>query len=68
MLDFTDHPLTWLGAAAALIAALAWLGDWRRQRRAHPDAVGWVPWVGLFFLALFAALMLLALGIKEWIG
>jgi cobalamin biosynthesis protein CobD/CbiB len=66
MFDFADHPLTWFGAAAALLAALAWLGDWHRQRRKDPDAVGWVPWVGLFFAALFVALVLLALGIREW--
>jgi hypothetical protein len=65
-MDFADQPLTWLGAAATLLAALAWLGDWRRQRRKNADAVGWVPWVGLFFLAVFAALVLLALGIREW--
>jgi hypothetical protein len=66
-MDFGDHPLTWLGSVAALLAALAWSGDWRRRRRKHLDAVGWMPWTTLFFCAAFVAVVLLVLGAKEWV-
>ena len=66
-MDFADHPLTTLGAAAALVAALAWWGDHRRLRRQDPDAVGWMPWTTVFFFATFTGAVLLVLGVEEWI-
>jgi hypothetical protein len=37
----------------------------RRQRRRVVHGVGWVPWPGLMLTALFAAAMLVALGLRS---
>ena len=66
-MDFGDHPLTLLGVSAALIATLAWWGDWRRRHRHEVDAVGWMPWTSVFFCAAFLAVVLGVLGAKEWL-
>jgi hypothetical protein len=51
-----------LGLAATLLAALAWWGDRRRLRRENLDAVGWVPWTPVFFVALLVAIVALGPG------
>jgi hypothetical protein len=56
------------GLAAVALAAIAWFADHRRLRRRDPDAVGFMPWTTLFFWACLLALLLLALGVKEWLG
>ena len=53
-----------IGIAAALIAALAWWGDRRRIRRRNLDAVGWMPWTPVFFVALMVAVIGLGLAAK----
>ena len=57
-----------LGAAALACAVIAWLGDRRRMRRSDPDAVGFMPWTSVFFWAMFAAVLLLGLGAREWVA
>lgn len=59
--------LTIIGASCAAIAFAAWLGDRRRVRRHNLEQVGFMPWTGLFFLSLVAALILLGLAGREWI-
>ena len=59
-----DKILALSGTMAAIIAVAATLADRRRLRRADLDKVGWVPWTTLFFLALLAAVVLLALAVK----
>ena len=57
-----------IGIAAALIAALAWWGDRRRIRRRNLDAVGWMPWTPVFFVALMVAVIGLGLAAKAWVA
>lgn len=53
---------------AAVLAVVAWVADIRRMRRRDPDAVGFMPWTGIFFIALLAAVMLTGLAAREWFG
>ncbi len=57
-----------IGLAAASIAALAWWGDRRRVRRSNLDAVGWMPWTPVFFVALMVAVIALGLAAKAWVA
>ena len=57
-----------IGIVAALIAALAWWGDRRRVRRRNLDAVGWMPWTPVFFVALMVAVIELGLAAKAWVA
>jgi hypothetical protein len=64
-----DLPLPLIaGIAAAVLAAVARLADCRRMGRSDPDAVGFMPWMTVFFWACLAAVLLLALGAGEWLG
>ena len=56
------------GAGLLLIALAALLAERRRARRARIDAVGCMPWTGVFFVAFFAGVLLLALAVKGWAG
>ena len=57
-----------IGIAAALIAALALWGDRRRVRRHDLDAVGWMPWTPVFFVALLVACVALGLAARVWMA
>jgi hypothetical protein len=50
--------------AVALMAAVA---ERRRVRRKAIDAVGWVPWLTVFFLSFFPGVMLMLLAVKGWL-
>ena len=65
MFDF--ETLLTIGLGASVIAAIAWFGDRRRMRRRDPDAVGWMPWTGVFFWALIVACVTLGLAAAEWV-
>jgi len=56
------------GSIAVAVAAIAWLGDARRMRRKNPDKVGFMPWTGIFFMALLCAIMLLGLAGRAWLA
>jgi hypothetical protein len=63
-----DEILGLAALTAALVAVIAWIADRRRMRRRNLDRVGWVPWTSLFFWALMATVILLALAIKARAG
>ena len=61
LLFASDATLLGLGGLALVVfAMLAWLGERRRMRRRHIDAVGWMPWTTLSILTFFSGLVLLA--------
>lgn len=56
------------GAIAALVAAFSWVGDRRRAKRKNLNRVGFMPWTGIFFIALLVALVLLGLAGRAWLA
>jgi len=62
---------TLLGLVAGtllLVAAVAAVAERRRVRRRAIDAVGWVPWLTVFFVAFFPGVILMVLAVKGWLG
>lgn len=55
-----------VGLCAALLAATARWADLKRLRRSDPDAVGFMPWTGIFFVALFVACVTLGIAARAW--
>ena len=55
------------GLLALMLAGLAYVGDLRRMRRRHADAVGFMPWVTLFFWSLLFACILLGIAARSWL-
>jgi hypothetical protein len=55
-----------LGGGLFLLAGVAMWADIRRTRRKHPDRVGWVPWLPIFFVAALLGFALLMMAIKGW--
>lgn len=60
--------LTVAGVTAVVIAVVAWVQDSRRVHRKNLDRVGFMPWTGIFFCALLAAVVLIALAAKQWVA
>ncbi|MFC0203408.1 hypothetical protein [Novosphingobium soli] len=67
-MDDSLRVMTICGTAAALLAALAWFADRRRHRRRDLDRVGFMPWTAIFFWSLMAAVLLLGLAGRAWLG
>jgi hypothetical protein len=55
------------GGGLLLVSIVAAVGDLRRRRRRHIDAVGWVPWRDLSAVTAFAGLVLLAMATSGWL-
>jgi hypothetical protein len=55
------------GGGLLLVSIVAAVGDLRRRRRRHIDAVGWVPWRDLSVVTAFAGLVLLAMATSGWL-
>ncbi len=51
-----------------MISLIAVIGDARRAKRKHPDAVGIMPWRDIAALSSFAGLALLAYAAVGWLG
>lgn len=60
--------MTIIGGVAALVALVAWIGDRRRHNRKDIDRVGFMPWTAIFFWSLLAAVLLLGLSARAWLG
>jgi len=58
--------LSTAAASAVVIAVIAWVQDIRRAQRKNLDHVGFMPWTGIFFCALLAAVVLIAVAAKLW--
>lgn len=56
-----------VGVAAALLAVLSRWADMRRLRRVDPDAVGFMPWTGIFFVALLVSCITLGIAVRSWL-
>ena len=56
-----------LALGAAALALAGWLGERRRKARSNPDAVSWVPWMGLTFWSSFAALLFAGAALQAWL-
>jgi hypothetical protein len=68
LLFASDATLAGLAGGAMLaVAGVALLGERRRLRRKHIDAVGWMPWTTLSVLATFVGLSLLAVAAMGWL-
>lgn len=55
------------GAVAAALVVLSRVADHRRIRRSKPDAVGFMPWTGIYFVALLVACLSLGLSARLWL-
>lgn len=65
-----DETAIWMAAGgmlALLIAGVAWWRDRVRMDRAQLDAVGFMPWTGVFFWATMLALLLLGGAAQAWL-
>jgi len=68
LLFASDATLVGLAGGALLLVALAaLLGERRRMRRKHIDAVGWMPWTTLSVLTTVAGICLLAVAAMGWL-
>jgi hypothetical protein len=62
---------TWaamLGGGLLLLASIAMWAETRRIKRKHIDAVGWVPWTRVFFIAMLLGITLVMMAVKGWSG
>lgn len=67
-MDDSMRFLATAGALAALLAFVAWIGDRRRMKRRNLDSVGFMPWTTIFFWSLLAAVLLLGISGRAWLG
>ena len=57
-------------AGGALLTLAVWsaVAERRRLRRTRIDAVGFMPWTAVFFLAFFPGVTLLAMAVMGWLA
>lgn len=56
------------GGSAAALALAATLADRRRLHRSNLDAVGFMPWTAIFFVATFTACVALGFAARMWVA
>ena len=56
------------GGALLLLAVWSAVAERRRLRRSRIDAVGFMPWTAVFFLAFFPGVTLLAMAVMGWLA
>ena len=56
------------GAVALVVALASVWAERRRLRRTNLDAVGFMPWTTVYFLALFIGCLMLGLAAHEWLA
>jgi hypothetical protein len=59
-----QEELWMIAGAAAVLAVVSGLADWRRGRRRELDRVGWVPWGFLQYAGMLGAVVAAALAVK----
>jgi uncharacterized membrane protein len=62
-----DSSAAWMllaGAAATVLAIVAWIADHARTRRRYLDRVGFMPWTDVFFWSTMLAVLLLGAGAR----
>jgi hypothetical protein len=52
------------GGVFVAIGLFAIWGDRRRLKRKRIDSVGWIPWLPIFFVAMFIGVPMLGLGVS----
>jgi hypothetical protein len=56
------------GIGLLLLAVWSAVAERRRLRRERIDAVGFMPWTAVFFVAFFPGMTLVALGVMGWLA
>ena len=56
------------GGGMLAIAGLSLWAETRRTKRKQIDAVGWMPWTKIFFVALLIGLTLMMMAVKGWVA
>lgn len=57
--------LMWIAVGIwVAVAAASGLAEWRRERRADLDQVGWMPWTFIQVMALLGAVVTAAFAIR----
>ena len=61
----TTQAILWtLAGAAAALAVVAGVAEWRRSKRRDLDRPGWIPWTLIQVMAGLAAVVAAALALK----
>ena len=57
-----------VGAAGLTLSVIAWLGERRRRHRSDLDAIGFMPWTTIAFLAMLMTIGAGVAAFRIWMG